>query len=103
MNKFFLAVRLVILAALLVLLAAAFWGIANQEKTEAAQNGSEIYDQYQRSKPARYTTFLLVALVILGVLVILASILFEYHQVRAGRRKEPPPRERGGRERISWQ
>lgn len=102
MSGFFLAVRIVILLALLVLLAAVFWGIANHEKTEAAHNGGEIYEQYQRSKPAGYTTALLVALVVLGIFVVLASILFEYHQVRAGRKKTTRPAEGVG-ERMPWQ
>lgn len=103
MSRFFLAVRIVILVALLVLLAAVFWGIANHEKTEAAQTNSEIYDQYQRSKPSGYTTVLLVALVILGIFTVLASILFEYHQVREGRKRETRPPQHGGGERMSWQ
>ncbi len=102
MSKFFLVVRIVILAALLVLLAAVFWGIANHEKTEAAHGGGEIYEQYQRSKPAGYTTILLVVLVILGIFIVLASILYEYHQVRAGRKEEAQAPQRGG-DRIPWQ
>ncbi|MBC7229684.1 MAG: hypothetical protein H5T74_04745 [Actinobacteria bacterium] len=102
MSRFFLAVRLVILAALLVLLAAVFWGIANHEKTEAAHQGGEIYEQYQRSKPAGYTSVLLVALVIVGILVVLASILFEYHQVREGRKRQSRSPERGGGEGSRW-
>jgi len=103
MSRFFLAVRIVILVALLVLLAAVFWGIANHEKTEAAHANSEIYEQYQRSKPSGYTTVMLVALVILGIFVVLASILFEYHQVRSGRKREPRDVRREDGERISWQ
>lgn len=96
-------VRIVILAALLILLAAVFWGIANHEKTEASHTGNEVYEQYQRSKPAGYTTVLLVAMVILGIFVVLASILFEYHQVRAGRRGYSQSPERKGGVSTPWQ
>jgi TRAP-type C4-dicarboxylate transport system permease small subunit len=83
MNKFFLVVRIILLLALVFLLAAVFWGLANRESTQAS-NMDEVYERYQRSKPAAYTAYLLVALVILGIFITLASILFEYHQYRKG-------------------
>jgi ABC-type Fe3+ transport system permease subunit len=84
MNKFFLVVRIVVLVALLFLLAAVFWGVANRDSTQASDGSAEVYEQYQRSKPAGYTSILLIALVVLGIFVVLASIFFEYHQVRKG-------------------
>ncbi|RJP33758.1 MAG: hypothetical protein C4536_03760 [Actinobacteria bacterium] len=84
MNKFFLVVRIIVLVALLFLLAAVFWGLANRESTQASNGTVETYEQYQRSKPAGYTSILLIALVVLGIIVVLASIFFEYHQVRKG-------------------
>ena len=95
MSKFFLAVRIVVLAALLLLLVATFWGIANRESTEANDGVAEAYQEYQRSRPASYTSILLVGLVVVGIFVVLASIFFEYHQVRKGtpRAVSPPPPE----------
>ncbi len=87
MSKFFLFVRIVILVALLLLLVATFWGIANRESTQADDGVAEAYKEYQKSKPAAYTSVLLIALVVVGICVVLASILFEYHQMR---KKAPP-------------
>ena len=84
MNKFFLIVRIIVLAALLFLLAATFWGVANRESTQADSTTVENYEQYQRAKPAGYTSILLIGLVVVGIFVVLASIFFEYHQVRKG-------------------
>lgn len=84
MNKFFLTVRIVVLVALLILLAAVFWGVANRESTHADDNVAESYEEYQRSKPAGYTSILLIALVVVGIFVTLASLFFEYHQIRKG-------------------
>jgi uncharacterized membrane protein len=83
MNKFFLAVRIVLLVALLFLLAAVFWGLAHHKSTEV-QEVTDIYEKYGASKPAGYTTVLLVVLVALGIFITLASIFFEYHQSRKG-------------------
>ncbi len=97
MNKFFLVVRIVVLVALLFLLAAVFWGVANRESTEADDGSADLYEQYQRSRPAGYTSILLIALVVLGIFVVLASIFFEYHQIRKGtpRAASPPSQEEG--------
>jgi len=84
MNKFFLVVRIVVLVALLFLLAAVFWGVANRESTEADDGSPDLYEQYQRSRPAGYTSILLIGLVVLGIFGVLASIFFEYHQIRKG-------------------
>jgi hypothetical protein len=81
MNKFYLVVRIVLLIALLFLLASVFWGLANRESTEA-NDGPNAYEQYTGSKPAGYTSILLIALVVLGILIVIVSIVFEYHQVR---------------------
>jgi ABC-type Fe3+ transport system permease subunit len=95
MNKFFLGVRIVIMVALLFLLVATFWGIANRESTQADDGIAERYQEYQRSKPAGYTSILLICLVIAGILIVLTSIFFEYHQIRKGtpRAVSPPPHE----------
>jgi len=90
MNKFFLVVRIVVLVALLFLLAAVFWGVANRDSTQASDGTAEVYEQYQRSKPAGYTSILLIAMVVLGIFVVLASIFFEYHQVRKGTQRTVP-------------
>jgi uncharacterized membrane protein len=100
MNKFYLVIRIVLLIALLFLLASVFWGLANRESIEA-NNGTQVYDQYKGSKPAGYTSILLIALVVLGILIVIVSIVFEYHQVRRESReagttmveskKEEPP------------
>ncbi|MBN2027000.1 MAG: hypothetical protein JW854_09625 [Actinobacteria bacterium] len=108
MNKFFLVVRIVVLVALLFLLAAVFWGVANRDSTQASDGTVEVYEQYQRSKPAGYTSILLIALVVLGIFVVLASIFFEYHQVRRGTRQTVagPRQEEGGQEDMrdkGWQ
>jgi hypothetical protein len=84
MNRFFLVVRIVVLLALLFLLAAVFWGVANRESTHADSGTAEIYEEYQKSKPAGYTSYLLIGLVVVGIFVVLASIFFEYHQLRKG-------------------
>ena len=81
MNKLYLVIRIVVLIALLFLLASVFWGLANRESSEA-NNGTQVYDQYKGSKPAGYTSILLIALVVFGILIIIVSIVFEYHQVR---------------------
>jgi RsiW-degrading membrane proteinase PrsW (M82 family) len=83
MNKFFLVVRAVLLVALLFLLASVFWGLANRESTEA-HDGTELYERYQKSKPAGYTSVLLIVLVVLGIFIVLLSTFFEYHQYRRG-------------------
>lgn len=101
MNKFYLAIRIVVLLALLFLLAAVFWGIANKEKT-AAHDGSEVAPEYRRTKPAAYTSILLIAFVVLGIFVVLGSIVFEYHRSRSfkipSRDDEGSERRRG----TSW-
>ena len=86
---------MIVLAALLLLLAATFWGIANRESTQADDGVAQAYEEYQRSKPAGYTSILLVGLVVAGIFVVLASMFFEYHQVRKGtpRAGSPPPQE----------
>jgi RsiW-degrading membrane proteinase PrsW (M82 family) len=84
MSKFFLVVRIVVLLALFFLLAATFWGLANRESTQADDGVAEKYEEYQRSKPASYTSYLLIGLVVIGIFVVLASIFFEYHQLRRG-------------------
>lgn len=76
-------VRILLLLALLFLLASVFWGIAHRAATEI-HNNIEVYERYQGSRPAAYTAVLLVALVIIGIFVVVASILFEYHQYRKG-------------------
>lgn len=95
MNKFFLVVRVVVLLALLLLLAATFWGIANRDSTHADPTTVEAYEEYQRSKPAGYTSVLLIGLVVVGIFVVLASMFFEYHQLRKGtpRMADRTPRE----------
>jgi ABC-type Fe3+ transport system permease subunit len=100
MNKFYLVIRIVLLIALLFLLASVFWGLANRESTEAS-DGTQTYEQYRGSKPAGYTSILLITLVVLGILIVIVSIVFEYHQVRrenrevevsvVEREKEEPP------------
>jgi len=104
MSKFFLAVRAVVLLALLLLLVATFWGIANRESTQADDGVAKAYEEYQRSKPAGYTSILLVGLVVVGIFIVLASIFFEYHQVRKGtpRAGALPPDEEEPRKQ-SWQ
>jgi uncharacterized membrane protein len=81
MNKIFLVVRIILLVALLFLLAAVFWGLANHESTEAIET-EDIYERYQQSRPSGYTTFLLIALVVLGIFIVIASIFLEYHRFR---------------------
>ncbi len=102
MNKFFLVVRIVILLALLFLLAAVFWGVANRESTEAGEVTDQAYEQYQRSKPAGYTSILLIGMVVLGIFVVLASIFFEYHQVRKGTSRGVSPPEKKDTRTADW-
>lgn len=101
MSKFFLAVRIMLLLALVFLLAAVFWGLANRESTQA-DNTNAAYERYSRSKPAAYTSYLLVGLVLLGIFLTLASILFEYHQLRKRGPGPNPPRPEGGAEKKRW-
>jgi ABC-type Fe3+ transport system permease subunit len=103
MNKFFLAIRIVVLVALLFLLVATFWGVANRESTQANDGVAERYQEYQRSKPAGYTSALLIGLVVAGIFVVLASIFFEYHQLRKGtpRAVARPPQEE--ERKTEWQ
>jgi len=107
MNKFFLVVRIIVLLALLFLLAAVFWGVANRESTQASDGTSDTYEEYQRTKPAGCTSILLIALVVLGIFVVLASIVFEYHQVRKGTPRAAPSAsqedERGQTRKSDWQ
>ncbi len=84
MNKFFLALRIVVLLLLLFLLAATFWGIANRESTIAGPSSAGSYEEYQRLMPAGYISILLIALVVAGIFITLASIFFEYHRLRRG-------------------
>ena len=101
MSKTFLIVRIVLLLALLFLLAAVFWGLANREST-AASGGAGHSEPYEASKPAGYTPYLLVGLVVLGIFITVASIFFEYHQYRKGMTKRGPGGEAGGVERETW-
>ena len=102
MNRFYLVVRIVVLIALLFLLASVFWGLANRESTEA-NDGPDAYEQYRGSKPAGYTSILLIALVVLGILIVIVSIVFEYHQVRRESRKAETTAVEGDREEPpSW-
>lgn len=96
MNKFYLVVRIVVLVALFFLLAAAFWGIANRDKTVAHGN-EEIAVEYRRTKPAAYTSYLLITFVVLGIFVVLGSIIYDYHEqyrkrVEKGRLQPGPER-----------
>ncbi len=97
MNKFYLAMRILVLLALLFLLAAVFWGIANREKT-VAHDGAEVADEYRRTKPAAYTSILLIAFVVLGIFIVLGSIVFEYHRSRSFE-TSPLDKEEGDRSR----
>lgn len=98
MNKFFLVVRIILLVALLFLLSAVFWGLAHHESTEAKEV-TEVYEQYRGSKPASYTTVLLITLVILGIFITLASIFYEYHQSRREKAAPTPFAGSGDRDR----
>jgi len=73
-------------------LSSIFWGVANRESTQADGLSENLYEQYQRSKPAGYTSVLLIILVVLGIFAVLASIFFEYHQVRTGTKEIVEPR-----------
>ena len=92
MNRFFLVVRVIVLVALLFLLAAVFWGLANRESTEASNGTVDLYERYQRSKPAGYTSVLLIVMVVLGIVIVVVSIVYEYHLVRKGVPRESSPR-----------
>lgn len=83
MNKFYLVVRIILLVALLFLLTSVFWGLANRQSTADVED-SRSYDQYRGSRPAGYTSVILIVLVVLGIFLVLASIVFEYHQSRRG-------------------
>ena len=83
MSRVFLVLRIILLIALLFLLASVFWGIAHHAVTEVKDN-TEIYERYQGGRPAAYTAYLLVGLVIIGIFIIVASIFFEFHQARRG-------------------
>lgn len=101
MSKFFLGVRIILLLVLLFLLAAVFWGLANREKTAAS--GNEAYsEQYDINKPAAYTPYLLVGLIIVGLFVTVASIFFEYHQYRSGAGAPRSPQVEKDAERERW-
>lgn len=101
MSKTFLIVRIVLLLALLFLLAAVFWGLANRESTSAS-GGARHNEPYEVSKPAAYTPYLLVGLVVLGIFVTVASIFFEYHQYRKGMAKRSPGGEREDGGKKGW-
>ncbi|OFW56777.1 MAG: hypothetical protein A2V52_04545 [Actinobacteria bacterium RBG_19FT_COMBO_54_7] len=83
MSRFFLVIRIILLVALLFLLASVFWGIAHHAVTEV-KNNTEILEKYQGGRPAAYTSYLLVGLVVIGIFIVVASILFEFHQMRKG-------------------
>ncbi len=83
MSRFFLVIRIIMLLALLFLLAAVFWGIAHHAATEINDN-TEVFERYQGGRPAAYTAYLLVGLVIGGIFIVVASMLFEFHQFRKG-------------------
>ncbi|MGQ9476504.1 MAG: hypothetical protein ACUVRX_11115 [Actinomycetota bacterium] len=95
MSKFYLIVRIAVLVALFFLLAAAFWGIANRDKTVAHGN-EEIAVEYWRTKPAAYTSYLLITFVVLGIFVVLGSIIYDYHEQYREKvedsRMQPDPR-----------
>lgn len=101
MNRFYLAVRLVVLLALFFLLAAVFWGLANRDKT-IAQGNEEIAEEYRRTKPAAYTSYLLIAFVVVGIFIVLGSILYEYHEVRKVRPLADFQKEGTGKPRGYW-
>jgi cytochrome bd-type quinol oxidase subunit 2 len=103
MNKFFLVVRIVVLVMLLFLLAAVFWGVANRDKTQASDGTAEVYENYQRSKPAGYTSILLIALVVLGIFIVVASIFFEYHMMRKGIPREVDEPRKKKKDETTWQ
>ncbi|MBC7253424.1 MAG: hypothetical protein H5T72_05585 [Actinobacteria bacterium] len=78
MNRFYLIVRLLVLAALFFLLAAVFWGIANRDKT-VAHGDEQIAEEYRRTKPEAYTSYLLIAFVVSGIFILLGSIIYDFH------------------------
>lgn len=103
MNKFFLVVRIIVLVMLIFLLAAVFWGVANRDKTQASDGNADLYERYQRSRPAGYTSILLIALVVLGIFIVVASIFFEYHMMRKGIPREIDEPRKKEKEKATWQ
>jgi flagellar basal body-associated protein FliL len=103
MNKFFLVIRIIVLVMLLFLLAAVFWGVANRDKTEASDGTTDLYEKYQRSKPAGYTSILLIALVVVGIFIVVASIIFEYHMMRKGIPRETSEPRKREKDKTTWQ
>jgi len=83
MSRLFLVIRIILLITLLFLLAAVFWGIAHHAATEINDN-TEVFEKYQGGRPAAYTAYLLGGLVIGGIFIVVASMLFEFHQFRKG-------------------
>ncbi len=95
MSKFHLGLRIAVLVALFFLLAAVFWGMANRDKT-VAHGSEQVAAEYRRVKPSAYTSYLLIAFVVIGIFVVVASIIYDYHDLHRKKmedirsRREPP-------------
>jgi preprotein translocase subunit SecG len=81
MKKSFLLTRIIILLALLFVVAAIFWGWANQTKP-AGGSGVNHYEKYNAKKPGSGTTAFFVVGIFVGIFIILASIWLEWRRSR---------------------
>lgn len=66
----------VILLGLLFILASVLWGMAHREGLSGVGAEGEM-DRYREYRPAPYTSYILIALVVLGIVVLFVSIYAE--------------------------
>ncbi len=87
LSKWFLVTRIAILAALLFVVAAAFWGWTHQTRPSGSSNGGHL-EKYNAKKPGAGTTAFFVISVFAGILIVSFSIWLEWG--RAGGAGGPP-------------
>jgi len=68
--------KALVLLGLLFILASVLWGVATREGPGEGVRGSEV-DRYREYRPAPYTTYVLVFLVVAGICVLVASLFLE--------------------------
>lgn len=94
MSKFFLASRILIMLALIILIIACFWGWAHRTTGQSVPEQSQL-EQYKSKKPGPLTTAFFIGSIFLGLFVVAASIWIEYERVREIEREATTQSQRG--------
>jgi hypothetical protein len=81
MSKVFLASRVLVMLALIILIMACFWGWTHRTTAQPIPEQS-LLERYDSKKPGPVITSLFIGSIFLGLFVIAASIWIEYKRVQ---------------------